>query len=59
MKTNETEKKKFVFVTCPVCGCETIADTREIENRCDICHNYFEWGFVYPGRRGKQTFSKD
>lgn len=36
----EKEKKKFVFVTCPVCGCETIANTREIENRCDICHNY-------------------
>lgn len=42
MKTNETEKKKFVFVTCPVCGCETIANTRELENRCDVCHNYFE-----------------
>lgn len=39
------EKKEFVFVTCPVCGCETIANTREIENRCDICHNYFELGF--------------
>ena len=39
------ENKKFVFITSPVCGCETLANTQELENRCDVCKNYFEWGF--------------
>ena len=41
----QKEKKKFVFITCPVCGCETLANACELENRCGVCHNYFEWGF--------------
>lgn len=40
-KKNENEKKRFVFVTCPVCGCETIIETGRRNHRCDCCHQYF------------------
>ena len=53
MKKRKQKKEKFVFTTCPVCGCETIANTREIENRCDVCLNYFEWGFEIFSEGGK------
>lgn len=50
-KIKTEEKKNDNFVVCPCCGCVTIIDRGYYEQRCDVCHNYFELGF--------QTFSKD
>ena len=47
----KTEEKKFKEVICPCCGCVTLVEPKYYEQRCGVCHNYFELGF--------QTFSKD
>ena len=45
-KKNKKEIKKFVFITCTFCGCETIANTWEILHMCEVCHQKFKRIFV-------------
>ena len=37
------KEKNFEEIICPCCGCVTFVEPKYYEQRCGICHNYFDY----------------